>query len=697
MSKSIYITSAEAHCGKSLISLGVTDYLLRKTRRIAVFRPIITSNKVEQQDKNIELLLQHFDLEQQYKDTYAFGSKEAQDLISRGKTLELLDRIIQKYKDLEDAYDFVICEGTDFVSESSSFEFGLNVEIAKNLSSPVLIVGRADLGRTVEEAINPMQIATENFVENDCKVVGAILNKAQEQQVEELREGLKQELCIKDLYLSIIPSNELLKSPTIREVKEYLNAKILYGEDQLDKVAFKYSIAAMQLENYLEKITENCLVITPGDRGEIILGTLTAHNSANYPHIAALVLTAGLLPSESISALLDGLPEQIPVLSVPNSTFETATKLMSIHSNITVDNTRKIEESFRFFEKYIDAEQIVERFSRIIARGMTPRMFQYNLTQRARKAKKHIVLAEGEDERILRATKVLLDQKIVDITLLGRKEKMLAKIREINLGLDLDQIPVFEPKTSPLFDEYANTFHDMRKHKGMNLDMAMDTMSDVSYFATMMVYKGAVDGMVSGAVHTTQHTIRPALQFIKTKPGFSTVSSVFFMCLEDRVLVYGDCAINPNPDANQLAEIATSSADTASAFGIEPKVAMLSYSSGESGKGADVEKVREATKLAKAINPTLKVEGPIQYDAAVDMEVGSKKIPGSDVAGHATVLIFPDLNTGNNIYKAIQRETGAIAIGPVLQGLNKPVNDLSRGCTVTDIINTVIITAIQAQ
>ncbi|MEO1099959.1 MAG: phosphate acetyltransferase, partial [Bacteroidota bacterium] len=245
--------------------------------------------------------------------------------------------------------------------------------------------------------------------------------------------------------------------------------------------------------------------------------------------------------------------------------------------------------------------------------------------------------------------------------------------------------------------ETSSSFHELRKHKGVNMDMAKDVMSDVSYYGTMMVYEGDVDGMVSGAVHTTQHTIRPALQFVKTKPSFSVVSSVFFMCLDDRVLVYGDCAINPNPNAQQLAEIATSSAETALAFGIEPKIAMLSYSSGESGKGADVEKVREATHLVKASHPHLKIEGPIQYDAAVDLEVGLKKIPGSEVAGQATVLIFPDLNTGNNTYKAIQRETGAIAIGPVLQGLNKPVNDLSRGCTVTDIVNTVIITAIQAQ
>lgn len=696
MSKSIYITSSEAHCGKSLVSLGITDYMLRKTKKIAIFRPIITSDNGKR-DAKIDLLLTHFGLNQDYEEAYAYTSREAQDLISRGDTATFLDKIIRMYKDLEAKSDFIICEGTDFVSESSIFEFGLNVEIAKNLGSPVLIVGRADLGRAEEEIINPLQIAVENFVENDCQVVGVILNKAKKAQIDGLYKRLQEELIIKDLYLAVLPKNSILKSPTVKEVAEFLGAEVLYGEDQLKKSVSDYYVAAMQLENYLNKITDNCLVITPGDRGEIILGTLQAHNSSNYPRISAIILSANLKPADSILQLLDGLPEQIPILSVHPNTYETATKLSKIHSYITQDNPRKIKESFRFFEENIDAEKIVERFRKIEARGMTPRMFQYSLTQKARKAKKRIVLAEGEDERILKATELLIDQNVVDITLLGNVDKIKAKIVKLGLHLDEDQIEILEPRSSERFMDYTTTLYELRKEKGVNMDMAKDMMSDVSYFGTMMVYKGDVDGMVSGAVHTTQHTIRPALQFVKTKPGFSTVSSVFFMCLDDRVLVYGDCAINPNPNAQQLAEIASSSADTALSFDIDPKIAMLSYSSGESGKGEDVEKVREATQIVKQSRPELRIEGPIQYDAAVDLEVGLKKIPGSEVAGQATVLIFPDLNTGNNTYKAIQRETGAIAIGPVLQGLNKPVNDLSRGCTVTDIVNTVIITAIQAQ
>ncbi len=697
MSKSIYITSAEAYCGKSLIALGITEHILKKTRRVSVFRPIITSDSKAKRDKNIDLLLTQFNLDQDYQETYAFRTREAQELISRGGTSRLLDKIIRMYKALEEKSDFIICEGTDFISESSNFEFGLNVEIARNLGSPVLIVGRADLDRSEEEVINPIQIAMESFVDNDCQVVGAILNKAKAEQAESLYKSMEQDLVIKDLFLSVIPQNEVLKSPTVKEVVDYLNAEVLYGEDQLKNSVFGYSIAAMKLENYLTKISDNCLIITPGDRGEIILGTLQAHRSVNYPRISAIVLTTGLKPEASILKLLDGLPPRVPILSVRSNTYETATKLSQIHSHITPENGKKITESLRFFETHIDAEKIVERFSKVKVRGMTPRMFQYNLTQKAKRHKKRIVLAEGEDDRILKATEILAEENAVTITLLGNKDKIIQKIAKQGLHIDISKISILDPRLSEQFEAYATGFYELRKHKGVNMDMARDVMSDVSYFGTMMVYQGDVDGMVSGAVHTTQHTIRPALQFVKTKPGFSVVSSVFFMCLDDRVLVYGDCAINPNPNAQQLAEIATSSAETAVAFGIEPKIAMLSYSSGESGKGADVEKVREATHIVRASNPDLKIEGPIQYDAAVDSEVGLKKMPGSEVAGQASVLIFPDLNTGNNTYKAIQRETGAIAIGPVLQGLNRPVNDLSRGCTVADIVNTVIITAIQAQ
>jgi phosphate acetyltransferase len=322
-------------------------------------------------------------------------------------------------------------------------------------------------------------------------------------------------------------------------------------------------------------------------------------------------------------------------------------------------------------------------------------MFEYKLIERAKADPRHIVLPEGEEERILRASEILLRRGVADLTLLGNPDEIKNKIG--TLGIDLDGIHIIDPLTSDHRESFAQTYYALRKHKGISEEMAFDTVTDVSYFGTLMVHKDLADGMVSGAIHTTGETILPALQIIRTRPGFSIVSSVFLMCLADRVLVYGDCAVNPDPNAEQLAEIAISSAETTGIYGIEPRIAMCSYSTGESGQGAEVDKVRQATRIARELRPDLKIEGPIQYDAAVDAGVASTKMPDSEVAGKATVFIFPDLNTGNNLYKAVQRSANAVAIGPVLQGLKKPVNDLSRGCTIPDIVNTVAITAIQAQ
>ncbi len=458
-----------------------------------------------------------------------------------------------------------------------------------------------------------------------------------------------------------------------------------------------FSVGAMQLRNYLTHIKENGLVITPGDRADIILGALQANISANYPAISGIILTGGLIPEEAIIKLIEGLSDMVPIISVEGGTFAMANSIGAIKSQMYAENTEKIKTAISDFETYVPTEDLTERLITFKATGITPRMFQYNLLKRAKQHKKHIVLPEGSDERILRAAKQLIDVNAVHLTLLGNKALILDKLATLDMVLDLEKIQIVDPIASPNFKDYALTLYQLRKHKNVDLTMAEDLMTDVSYFGTMMVYKGHADGMVSGAIHTTQHTILPALQFVKTRPEVSLVSSVFFMCLPDRVTVFGDCAINPNPTAEQLAEIAISSADTSTAFGIEPRIAMLSYSSGASGIGADVDRVRKATAIVKQKRPDLKIEGPIQYDAAVDLKVGMSKLPDSQVAGRATVFIFPDLNTGNNTYKAVQRETGALAIGPMLQGLNKPVNDLSRGCTVDDIFNTVVITAIQAE
>ncbi|NOQ92234.1 MAG: phosphate acetyltransferase, partial [Flavobacteriaceae bacterium] len=569
------------------------------------------------------------------------------------------------------------------------------VLIAKNIGIPAIIVGSGK-GKNVEELVANLHLAYDSFIEKEVKILALVANKVELDKLSQVKKSISKELK-NEVLVSVIPFIENLNNPTIKEIVDELEATIILGEKNIDNQVGGFAVGAMQLRNFLRHLKENSLVITPGDRADIILSSLQASISANYPKVSGIILTGGIIPEEPILKLIKGLKEIVPILSVENGTFEIANKIGAIRSHIYANNKQRIYSSLSTFEKYVDVDALANKLITFEPDGITPKMFQYNLVKRAQKVRKHIVLPESNDERILRAAARLINLDIVDITLLGKKSKIKNAVVKYDIPLNFSKVKIVNPVNSKRYNDYVKTFYELRKHKNINMDMAKDFMADVSYFGTMMVYKGDADGMVSGAANTTQHTIRPALQFVKTKPGVSVVSSVFFMCLEDRVSVFGDCAINPSPTAEQLAEIAISSADSSLAFGIEPKVAMLSYSSGSSGAGEEVDKVRKATEIVKKLRPDLKIEGPIQYDAAVDMQIGKKKLPDSEVAGQASVLIFPDLNTGNNTYKAVQRETGAIAIGPMLQGLNKPVNDLSRGCTVDDIFNTVVITAIQAQ
>ena len=695
MYKSIYLTTTEPHCGKSVVSLGLTRRLLRKSQRLAVFRPIINTPPEEGRDKNIDLLLTYFKLDLPYEHTYAFQYAEAVDLLAQDSIDKFLGKVIEKYKYLEDNYDFVLCIGSDLSEESTAFEFDANVAIAQALGSPALILTSAS-NNDADEILSPIHLALDTFHEKGCPVIGVIVNRASSSQTEQLRKALKRELP-GDIAFSVIPEDPMLSSPTIKEIAEHLDAEVLYGESRLSRLVSDYMVIAMQMQNYLERLKRNALLITPGDRGEIILSALEAHRSTNYPPVAGLLLTTGERPAKSVARLLDGLPDTLPILAVETETFETVSRINAVRSYITAENKAKIKRALQLYSDHVDVDAFENRISNIKQRGISPQMFLYSMLQRAKSDKKHIVLPEGTDDRILQAAEQLKDQDVVDLTLIGDENEIRKKVADLGLRCNLDRVTIIQPENHPKFEEYAKTYYELRKHKGVTMDYARDTMRDVSFFGTMMVYKGDADGMVSGAAHSTAHTIRPAFQFIKTKPGFSVVSSIFFMALEDRVLVYGDCAVVPRPTADELAEIAIASANTAQMFGVEPLVALLSYSSGDSGSGEEVERVRQATEMAQSRRPDLLIEGPIQYDAAVDASVGKRKMPGSKVAGRATVLIFPDLNTGNNTYKAVQRETGAIAIGPVLQGLNKPVNDLSRGCTVDDVFNTVVITAIQAQ
>jgi phosphate acetyltransferase len=696
MIRSIFISSAEPYSGKSLVTIGVFEAILRRTPKVAFFKPIIRNPKKKgDQDKNIELIRTRYELPQSYEESYAFYRNDVQELLGKGKYNEFIEQVLVKYKNLEENNDFVICEGSDYIGEGSFFEFDINGLIAKNLGLPTLIIGQGN-GRALNEIFNPVQMAIEAFQEQDTKVIGVIINRVREDRVDEIKAALY-DLPINSGFHSVIPANDILSSPTLREVAEQLNAKVLFGDKNLDNLATGFQSVAMMLSNYLKVMKDGSVAITPADRIDIIMGALEANRSKNFPHISGMILTGNFDPPDTVMQILAGLPEIFPILSVETYTFQTSINAGNIVSTITAASERKINLALTLFEKHFDQEGFSKQVLSDQPTIMTPKLFIYNLQKLAGQNRKKIVLPEGNDDRVLKAVEILQKKDIVDMVVLGNNEEIRSKAGTLGLDINFEKTQIIDPYSSDNFESFAESLYDIRKAKGMSKDMAFDQMHDVSYYGTMMVHKGEADGMVSGAAHTTQHTIRPALQFVKTKPGFKVVSSVFFMCLDDRVLAYGDCAVNPNPTAEELAEIAMASADTSEQFGIPAKVAMLSYSSGDSGKGAEVEKVRRATKIVQELRPDILIEGPIQYDAAVDMSIGKKKMPNSKVAGHASVLIFPDLNTGNNTYKAVQRETGAIAIGPVLQGLNKPVNDLSRGCLVEDIVNTVVITAIQAQ
>jgi len=526
--------------------------------------------------------------------------------------------------------------------------------------------------------------------------IGTIVNRANRHDVTAIKALLDKNNTEGELTF-VIPELDVLQKVTIRQISNFLKAKQLYGQkEHLNYVINDIKIAAMSLDNLLKYISDGTLIIAPADRMDVLSTLALTLISGNYPKISGILLTGNFSPSKAFSRLLDGLKKlPITVLKVESDTYSTAMNIDKIRAVLKPENEQQITSALGLFEAHVNTEELTKKVSINRSTAVTPLMFEYELFERARKNRKRIVLPEGTDVRILKATDILTRRNVVDITLLGNEEEIYKKASA--LRINLNNVHIIDPNDNDLVPEYASTYYKLRKHKGITKQTAFDLMHDISYLGTMMVFKGHADGMVSGAAHTTQHTIRPAFEFVKTKPGVSIVSSSFLMCMPDRVLVYGDCAVNPNPNSEELADIAISSADTAIKFGIEPKIAMLSYSTGESGKGTDVDKVRQATKIVRERRAGLLTEGPIQYDAAIDPTVANLKMPESKVAGKATVFIFPDLNTGNNTYKAVQRSSNAVAIGPVLQGLNKPVNDLSRGCLVKDIVNTVVITAIQAQ
>jgi phosphate acetyltransferase len=690
--ESIYIASTEPRAGSLIIAIGFMEMLKGHFNRVAFFRPIIPDD--EEREKDIDFMLKHFKLDIPYESCCGFKVSDYTKAYAEGNEEELYEALIHKVDQLHKTYDFVLIEGYPRNVFASIFDFDINLKIARNLGTvfvPVINGKR----KSSAKIINEVQIVSEAVRLEGCTHLATFVNRCDQEILDNVKSKISAKQKDEQVYL--LPEMKELNRPTLNEVIKLLQAEMIMGSpEQLQHLVYGNKIAAMGVENYLSHISDGDLVIVPGDRIAIIIASLLSYYAKDHPNITGLILSGGIVPSNAIMKLLEDFDEiAVPVLTVKSDSYQAAIALDKVTANITAESTRKITLAKGLFDAAIDKTKIGERFIGSQQEMMTPMMFQYRLFERAREKRQKIVLPESTDERILRATEILIQRDIVDIILLG--DSKVIRHQSIQMGLDISKAEIIDPQESPLGEKFSQTFYSMRKEKGLTLDAARDAMAHANYFATMMVYEGLADGMVSGATHTTTDTVRPALQIIKTKPDISIVSSVFFMCLDTRVLVYGDCAINLDPTAHELAQIAISSADTAVKFGIEARVAMLSYSTGTSGSGPEVDKVREATHLAQSMRPDLLIEGPIQYDAAIDAKVAKKKLPHSKVAGRATVFVFPDLNTGNNTYKAVQRSTGALAIGPVLQGLRLPVNDLSRGCLVDDIVNTVAITAIQAQ
>ena len=690
--ESIYVASAEPRAGSLIITIGFMEMLKGHFTRVAFFRPIIPDDT--DREKDIDFMIKHFELDMPYEACCGFTVSEYTKAYADNNEEALYEALIHKVNQLHKAYDFVLIEGYPRNIFASLFDFDINLRIARNLGTICVPVLNAK-GKSSHKIIHEIQIISETIQSEGCSHLATFVNRCDQKILNNIKTRISTDLKDEQIYL--LPELKELDTPTLDQVIKELQAEMIMGSpEQLEHLVYGNKIAAMGVENYLSRINDGDLVIVPGDRIAIIIASLLSYYGKNHPNLVGMILSGGIKPSESIINLLKDFNEvPIPILSVESDSYQTALALDKVSANITAGSIRKITLIKGLFDASTDKTKIAERFQSSPKEMVTPMMFQYRLFENARAKRQKIVLPESTDERILRATDILIQRDIVHIILLGNRE--VIKQQSVQMGLDISKAEIIDHQESVLSETFSQTFYTMRKEKGLTLDAARDAMSHPNYFATMMVYEGMADGMVSGATHTTTDTVRPALQIIKTKPDISIVSSVFFMCLDARVLVYGDCAINLDPTAEELAQIAISSADTAAKFGIEPRVAMLSYSTGASGTGPDVDKVRKATHLAQSMRPDLLIEGPIQYDAAIDAKVAKKKLPESKVAGRTTVFVFPDLNTGNNTYKAVQRSTGALAIGPVLQGLRLPVNDLSRGCLVDDIVNTVAITAIQAQ
>jgi len=698
----IYIAAPEPETGKSTIALGLLNRLTATVAKVGVFRPITRRDgdrkrgeagrsgspdvSGEDRDYILELLLTHTTAGLSYEQCVGVTYQQM-----HADTDAAIASIVDAYHAMAQACDAVVIVGSDYTDVTGPAELSVNARIAVNLGAPVLLTVSGK-GRSPDEVVSVVEVCLAELVAQRAHAAAVVANKCEPAELAAVTDALRS--FVPHSY--VLPDDPLLSAPTVAELQMAVDGTLVSGDTEVvAREAMGVLVAGMTADHVLERLRDGMAVITPGDRSDVVLAVASAHAAEGFPSLCCLILNGGFDLHPSISALVSGLRLRLPIIATALGTYDTASAVASARGRVTARSQRKIDTAVELVNSHMDVADLLAQLAIPIPTVTTPQMFTHRLTQQARADRKHIVLPEGDDDRILKAAGRVLTRCVADLTILGDEAQI--RLRSAELGVDLSAAEIIDPHDEDLCNQFAKQYAELRKAKGITVEQAHEIMHDVSYFGTMLVYNDMVDGMVSGAAHTTAHTVRPAFEIIRTVPDVSTVSSIFLMCLPDRLLAYGDCAIVPDPTPEQLADIAISSARTAAQFGIDPKVAMLSYSTGDSGTGADVDKVRTATELVRARDPQLLVEGPIQYDAAIEPSVAATKLGDSPVAGHATVLIFPDLNTGNNTYKAVQRSAGAIAIGPVLQGLRKPVNDLSRGALVEDIVNTIAITAIQAQ
>uniref|UniRef100_A0AAV1UHJ3 Phosphate acetyltransferase n=1 Tax=Peronospora matthiolae TaxID=2874970 RepID=A0AAV1UHJ3_9STRA len=711
--KNLFVTSIETTKKTAPVLIGLASTLEQKFAKVGYFRPIQPGVP----DYHVEIMREQLGLHvENVNQLYGVTSDRAIESWLNGQQDDLVEEILDRYEQSREGYDFMIIEGSQLSKHESALSWKINVDLAKAIGSPVLTIsdfseaGATSDAELMEEILNRTALNADQVESTGLTYIGHIGNRVEVKDPRALCTALRSRVREKGLpFLGFLPHDDFIASKRLNEVTHQLGAKQLFGTKAIPNhvvvtSAVVATSALKDLFSHLKNYKDGALVITSADRSDVMLGLMVSRLPGILPNVSAIVLTNGSYPHSNTQEILKGVEAldntglSIPIFSVPEDTFTTADKFSKMSTDILPTSQLKIDRSKQLFDEFVDKANLIGELDEGMVVNRSPKQFQHFLFRKSRAVQRHIVLTEGEDIRVLQAADQVLRQKLAKVTILGNPDEICRHAKALNL--DLSSANIVRTAESDLLEHYVNVYYEKRKHKGVTRQTARDAVLEETCFGTMMVEMGGADGMVSGACHTTANTIRPALQLIKTAPNRPIVSSIFFMCLEDGVRIYGDCAVNTDPSAQDLAQIAVTSAESAEAFGLIPKVALLSYATGDSNSGPIVEKVREATKIAQELRPDLDIYGPIQYDAAVDASIAKTKLraipSGARVGGQANVLIFPDLNTGNNTYKAVQQSTGCVAMGPMLQGLRKPVNDLSRGATVKDIVTTVAITAIQA-